>query len=157
DMFNLTKDFGYDIYPSTDAAKGHTGFNWTSGDGNMLYPATDVIYGNPNYGFDGVIGSWRLNQITRSVQDIDLVKMAANVNPLPTAVLVNNQVQDVMYLRECFTTSDCTYSYGPRPWNESLNSWDTTRESLLQIVQSAFPNLPGSQNMQGGISFKGAS
>lgn len=157
DLFNLTKDFGYDDFPSTDAAKGHTGFNWTSGDGNMLYPATDVIFANPNYGFNGVIGSWRLNQVTRGIQDIDILKSAFAVWPTSATYWMNQQVQDVMYLRDCFTHADCTYSYGPRPWNQSLNSWDTTREALLKIIQSASPNFPGSQNMQGGISFKGGS
>lgn len=154
DLFNIAKTFGYDNFPSTDASKGHTGGLFST-DGNMLYPGTDTVYANPSYGFNGVIGSWRLNMMTRGIQDADILAQANKVNPVATAALLNQQVQDVMYLRSCFFLGDCTYSYGPRPWNESLNSWETTREALLVIIQNAAPFLPGSQNKRGGLKGQG--
>jgi len=158
-MFNLAKDFGYDSYPSTDPVKGHLGFGFSNGDGNMLYPSTDTVYASPSYGFNGVIGSWRLNQLTRGIQDVDIINAAYAVNPSSTTALVNQQVQDVMYKRQCFTMGDCSYSYGPRPWNENLNSWETTRESLLQIAAvatttSTTETFTGTCQMKGVVTFK---
>lgn len=139
DMFNIAKDFGFDGFPPANSQYGHTGFNFSSGDGNMIYYGTDSVYANPSYGFNGVMGSWRLNQLTRGIQDIDIIKQANAINPVATQALVNNMVQDVMYLRECWelyshTGTDCSYSYGVRPWAESLNLWEQTREALLQIA-----------------------
>lgn len=152
DLFNIAKTFGFDSYPSTSASQGHIGSQFST-DGNMLYPGTDGVYSNPSFGFNGVIGSWRLNQMTRGIQDVDIIKAAYAVNPSSTTALVNQQVQDVMYLRQCFTLGDCSYSYGPRPWSEVLNSWETTRESLLQVA--ALPLFIPSQSATGGIKKSG--
>lgn len=148
-MFNVAKDFGYDGFPPADSVYGHTGFNFSSGDGNMLYYGTDGVFANPSYGFNGVIGSWRLNQLTRGIQDIDIIKQAYAISPSSTTALVNNMVQDVMYLRQCFDLTDCSYSYGVRPWAESLNAWEQTREALLQII-SGVPVVPTVQQIISG-------
>lgn len=153
-MFNIAKDFGYDNFPSTSAILGHTGFNFSNGDGNMLYYGTDTVFGNPNYGFNGVIGSWRLNQLTRGIEDIDLIKLAFAQNPSATTALVNTMVQDVMYLRGPFDNADPSFSYGPRPWNQSLNSWELARESLLQLAATGTTTITASQIL-GRTSFTG--
>jgi hypothetical protein len=157
DVYNITKTFGYDVYPSTDSIKGHSGFNWSSGNAVFLYPATDGVYANPNFGFNGVVGSWRLNMLTRGIQDVDIIKAAFAVNPSLTTTYVNAQVQDVMFLRQCYNPADCSYSYGSRPWNENLSSWETTRESLLQIAAGLTPTAPPvfTESMNGNINFTG--
>jgi hypothetical protein len=155
DNFNIAKNFGYDSYPSTSAIKGHFGFNFTNKDGLMLYPGTDQVYSNPSFGFNGVVGSWRLNQLTRGIQDVDIIKLAYAVNPASTTAIVNGQVQDVMYLRQCFTLGDCTYSYGVRPWSENLGSWETARERLLQIVSTAVSPNPPTKTFTGQIQING--
>jgi hypothetical protein len=154
-MYNISKNFGYDSFPTTSTIKGHFGFGFTNGDGNMLYPATDVVYANPSFGFNGVVGSWKLNMLTRGIQDYDLIKMAYTVNPASTTAIVNGQVQDIMYLRQCFTLSDCTYSYGPRPWNQNENSWETAREQLYQIIAGAPATVLPIERCNGPIHFQG--
>lgn len=126
----------------------------------MLYYGKDPIFANPSYGFNGVMGSWRLNQLTRGIQDIDIIKQANAINPTATQALVNSMVQDVMYLRGCFDPSDCSYSYGPRPWDQSLNAWELSREAMLQIIAGA-PITPsvqtiinGSGKFTGSFTFK---
>jgi hypothetical protein len=80
-----------------------------------------------------------LNMLTRGIQDVDIITLAYAKNPSATMAIVNTQVQDVMGRRQCFNPSDCSYSFGPRPWNENLGSWETARESLLQIAQGLPP------------------
>lgn len=142
-LYVNAKTFGYDIFPSTDSVKGHYGFNFGS-DGVMIYPSTDTVTTgfHPVYGFNGAIGSWKLNMISRGIQDVDLIKLAYAVDPSSTTALVNTAVQDVMFLRQCFTLGDCTYTYGPRPWNENLGSWESARESFLQIASGTPPPPP---------------
>jgi hypothetical protein len=134
-LYVNSKTFGYDIYPTTSPILGHTGFNFAS-DGVMLYPSTDTVTTGfqPVYGFNGVIGSWKLNMLSRGIQDVDIIKLAFARNPSQTTTLVNNLIQDVMYLRQCFTLADCTYVYGDRPWSENRDLYETTRETLLQIA-----------------------
>lgn len=159
-MYSTTtaKDFGYDNFPSTDATLGHTGFNFAMGDGNMLYYGTDAVFANPNYGINAVFGSWRLDMLTKGSQDVDLIKLAFAVNPSSTTAIVNAQVQDVMFLRGPFDPADPSYSYGPRPWSESLDSWESQHEALLQIAAGgASPTPPGApaNSISGGGGIKG--
>lgn len=156
DMFKNSKTFGYDLYPATSAYQGHNGFHFSNGDGVMLYPATDSVNTSESYGFNGVIGSWKLNMLTRGIQDVDLLKMAYAVNPSSTTAIVNTMVQDVMYLRQAVTLSDPTYSYGPRPWSEVPNQYETTREALYQIItQASQPvRINGSVTISGRVTFQ---
>src|SRR6185437_16851209 len=113
------------------------------------------VYGNPNYGFNVVMGSWRLNMLTRGIQDVDLIKQAYAINPSSTTAIVNSIVQDVMYLRGPFDPNDPSYSYGVRPWNESENAYEVARESLLQIISSAVLPTPYCISGNGSISGSG--
>jgi hypothetical protein len=155
-LYVNAKTFGYDLYPATSAVKGHTGFQFGS-DGVMLYPSTDTATTGfqPVYGFNGVIGSWKLNMLSRGIQDVDIIKLAYAVNPSSTTAIVNGQVQDVMYLRQCFTLGDCTYVYGDRPWVEDRNTWETARERLLQIVSTAVSPNPPTKTFTGQIQMNG--
>jgi hypothetical protein len=154
-LFKNSKTFGYDVYPTTNTANGHTGFDFGS-DGVLMYPATDSIF-SPNFGFNGVIGSWKLNMLTRGIQDVDLLKQANAIDPTTTATLLNNVIQDVMYLRQCFTLADCTYVYGDRPWSEDRNVYETTREALLNIIASAnpIPAVPAHTTINGTVQMNG--
>lgn len=160
-LYVNSKTFGYDLYPTTNSIKGHTGFNFGS-DGVMLYPSTDTATTGflPVYGFNGVIGSWKLNMLSRGIQDVDIIKLAYAVNPSSTTALVNALVSDVMYLRQCFSLADCTYVYGDRPWSESRDLYETTRESLLQLIATpgtvapSIQGISGGAKMQGGIIFQ---
>jgi len=155
DMAKNSKTFGYDLFPSTSAYQGHFGYHFSNGDGTMLYPATDMVNASENYGFNGVIGSWKLNMLTRGIQDVDLLKMAYTINPSLTTALVNNLIGDVMYLRQCVTLSDCSYSYGVRPWSETENAYETTRESLYQMILTGEPGvgISGNATIKGGGTF----
>lgn len=163
-VLHIAKNFGLDSFPSTDTIRGHFNTasffsNFANGDGNYLYPGTDSVYTSQSFGFNGVIGSWRLNQLTRGIQDVDLINLAYAVNPSSTTAIINAQVQDVMYLRGCFDTSDCSYYYGPRPWSEVLDSWETQREALLQVAAGAAPPTPPANItnviLKGTIQFQG--
>jgi hypothetical protein len=162
DMFNISKNYGYDLYPATDAARGHSGPGFSNGDGNMLYPATDAVYGTPNYGFNGVIGSWRLDMTTRGIQLADVAKMAAAINPTATQAIINGLIQNAMWTNACVTLVDCSYIYGPRPWDETENDWEVARESLEQIVSATTPTPPPASftsnvSVSGGIQFNGVT
>lgn len=159
DVLHVAKDFGYDQFPATDTVRGHynTASNFSdfaNGDGNMLYPGTDQVYAGSNFGFNGVIGSWRLNRLMQGIDDYDLIKQAAAINPTQTAIIVNAQVQDVMYLRGGFDSSNSFY-YGPRPWAESLGSWDAARELLMQIIAPASPVSAPGAGFSGRCTFSG--
>jgi hypothetical protein len=157
-LYVNSKTFGYDSYPSTDAVKGHFGFNFANGDGVMLYPSTDTATTGfqPVYGFNGVIGSWKLNMLSRGIQDVDIIKLAYIANPSLTTAYVNAVVQDVMYLRQCFTLADCTYVYGDRPWSESRDLYETTREALLQVIAGLPPAIKGpTETWNGNIKMNG--
>lgn len=49
--------------------------------------------------------------------------------------------------------ADPTYSYGPRPWSEVENKYETTRESLLQIIVNA--SLPATAAIAGNANISG--
>lgn len=151
DAYRLAKTFGYDTYPTTSTSKSHTGFNFNNGDGLMLYYGTDPIY-TPNYTVNGVFGSWRLNMLTRGIQDADLMKQAYSINPSSTTAVVNNVISDVMYLRQCFDMSDCTYSYGDRPFTQNGNAYEVAREALEQIIAGA---PPSKESIQGNVRIRG--
>lgn len=140
-LFNISKTFGFDSFPSTDPAKGHFGFDFANGDGNMIYPGIDSVYGSPSYGFNGVIGSWRLNEVTRGIQDADIIAMASAINLAATNNIVNSIVQNALWTNGCFTQVDCSYTYGDRPWDENENDYEVARESLEQIIAGG-PILP---------------
>jgi hypothetical protein len=93
--------------------------------------------------------------LSRGIQDVDIIKLAYAVNPSSTTAIVNGQVQDVMYLRQCFTLGDCTYVYGDRPWVEDRNTWETARERLLQIVSTAVSPNPPTKTFTGQIQMNG--
>jgi Domain of unknown function (DUF4091) len=156
DLFNISKNFGYDNYPSTSATFGHTGPSFDNGNGSMLYPATDAVFSNPSYGFNGIIGSWRLNMLTRGIQDADIMAAAYAINPSSTTALVNAVVQNVLWANSCVTLSDCSYIYGDRPWSESANLYETTRESLEQIIAAA-PSVQGNVTIQGRVTLTGTA
>jgi hypothetical protein len=154
-LFNISKDFGYDNYPSTDAVFGHTGFDFANMDGNMIYPGTDEVYNNPSYGFNGVIGSWRLNELTRGIQDADIIALAYSINPSSTTAIVNTIVQNALWTNQCFTLLDCTYTYGDRPWDEKENDYETQREALEQIIVAGIPPPSPVATLNGKITLKG--
>lgn len=154
-LFVISKTYGYDNFPSTSASRGHTGFGFTNRDGNLVYPGKDTVYtgSNQNYGFNGAIGSWRLNMLTRGIQDVDLFKQAYVVNSSSTTALVNSAIQNVMWYTQCFTLADCTYSYGPKQWSENPNLYETIRESLEQIISA--PGALAKPKLTGGVKVRG--
>lgn len=145
-LLTISKTFGYDAFPTTSTIKGHTGFAFTNRDGNLIYPGTDTVYTSESFGFNGVIGSWRLNMVTRGIQDYDILKMANSINPSATTSIVNSLIQNVMWFTPCFTLSDCTYSYGPQQWTEDANSYEVARESLEQLIAGTTPPAPSSSS-----------
>jgi hypothetical protein len=155
-MYGISKTFGYDSFPTTDTVKGHTGFHFDNGAGVMLFNSTDTVSTgySPVYSFNGVVGTWQLNMLTRGIQDTDLLKMANAINPSSTTAIMNNVVSDVMYLRQCFTLSDCTYSFGPRPWSQDRNAYEVAREALLQVIANFSLNQTTEQ-WRGAIKMQG--
>lgn len=157
-IFNISKNFGYDNYPPTSAIFGHTGYNFANMDGNMIYPGTEVVFNSPSYGFNGIIGSWRLNELTRGVQDADIINAAYAMNPSSTTAIVNGIVQNAMWTNSCFTLADCTYTYGDRPWDETENDYETSRERLEQIIVAGHftPTYPTNVQFNGNVTIQGA-
>ena len=143
-VWKLAKTFGADDYPTVSAYRNHTdNYHFNNGDGNILYPATDNVYPGDSYGFNGVVGSWRLNQLTRGSQDHDIIVQAYAISASSTTAIVNSIVQDVMYLRQCIDVNTyCSYSYGPRPWDQVENNYEKARESLLNIIASGASSSP---------------
>jgi hypothetical protein len=156
-LFNISKTYGYDLYPSTDPIFGHTGYAFANADGNMIYPGTDQVYANPSYGFNGVIGSWRLNELTRGIQDADIINLAYSLNPSATTAIVNSIVQNAMWTNQCFDLTDCTYTYGNRPWDENENDYETSREALEQIIVGGRVAPTTNAQFKGTVTIRGTA
>lgn len=154
-----SKTFGYDVYPTTNPVKFHTGFAFANGDGNILYPGTDTVNPGSSYGFNGLIGSWRLNMLTRGIQDVDYLSMAYAINPTATRALLNAIVQKANWEIQAFSLADPTYAYGDRTWSENADDYETTREALALIIANATPAPPAAptihMTIQGTMTIQG--
>lgn len=139
-LYLLSKTYGYDNFPTTSTVYGHSGSAFTNRDGNLIYPGTDTVYPAQSFGVNGAFGSWRLNMLTRGIQDVDLFKMAYKINSAAALTLVNSAIQNVMWYTQCFdpsTPANCSYSYGPKQWSENPNLYETIRESLEQLIANS--------------------
>ena len=156
DVLAISKTFGYDNFPATSAVLGHTGPSFANGDGNMLYPGFDAVYSTQSYGFNGVIGSWRLNQLDRGIQDADIWDAAYKVNPTSATAIMANLVGNTLWLTQCFTLADCSYAYGDRPFTENGNTYELARESLEQMLDAAAQSseISGQAILKGSVIVK---
>lgn len=132
-LWTQAKTFGY--YASDDSIMGQKGFDYSNGDGVLLYPGTEVsTYTASNYGILGPIASLRLKNLRRSINDYDYLKMANAINHSATQAILTGLVPSALWDINCFTYSDCSYSYGGRLWDQNPSDWETARQSLEAII-----------------------
>lgn len=157
DLFNVAKTFGYDAFPSTSSQFGHFGFNYTQMDGVLALPGTDLTFANPSFGFNGGIATFTLKRMRAGMDDIDLLNAAYAVNASSTIALVNQMYSKALWEVTCFTTGDCTYSFGDRTWAYTADAWTMARERLL-IMAATVPPPPGTSQSsiwQGNFVLRG--
>jgi hypothetical protein len=153
-LWNQAKTFGYDSYPSTSASFGHYGYNYGNGDGVWMYPGTEVsTYTAANLGFLGPVMSLRAKLVRRSINDYDYLKTSYAINPSSTTAIVETLVPKALWDITCFTSADCTYHYGGRPWDLNPSDWETARQNLATIISGSGPlaTFNGALTVNGGV------
>ena len=155
-LWTQAKTFGYDSYPSTSATRGHYGFDYGNGDGVLLYPGTEVsTYTASNVGVLGPIASLRLKTLRRGINDYDYLTMAYAVNPSSTTSILTGVVPSALWDINCYTYSDCTYSYGGRLWSQDPQAWESARSRLATIITGGVTPVTNSKTFSGSGTFSG--
>ncbi len=134
-VFQKAATFGG--YSGFNSSIGETGWNYSNGDGLLFYPGTDVIFPNESYGVLGPIASLRLKYWRRGIQDIDYVKMAAQINPTATQNIVQQMVPSVMWEPGISDPNDPTWVRTDISWSIDPDDWEIAREQLADIIEGS--------------------
>lgn len=136
DIFNNPQTFGF--APSANTQWGQHSSNYCEGDGVLSFPGQiDPAVGistTPSFGFNGGIATFTLKKIRDGINDLDLANMAFAVNPAATTAVINSLWSKALWEVQCFTTADCTYTYGDRTWAYGQDAYTRARETFLQII-----------------------
>ena len=155
-LWTQAKTFGFSSGTSSDTAKGQFGQGYGNGDGVLFYPGTEIsTYTASSYGVVGPIATVRLKYARRGIEDHDYLTMAYAVNPTATMAIASTLVGgQALWDINCFTNSDCSYTYGGRFWSQDPNVWEQARQSLATIIQAGIPGFQSS-NISGKTKLTG--
>jgi hypothetical protein len=122
--------------PRYDQTLGMSGWNSSNGDGVLFYPGTDAAFPAQSYALAGPIASLRLKYWRRGIQDVDYLTMAAKVNPLAVAALVQKMVPKVLWENGVSDPADPTWVTAPISWSTNPDQWEAARAQLAAIIEA---------------------
>jgi hypothetical protein len=134
----------YGCYSADDPVQGETGWNYNNGDGVLFYPGTETRYPGESYDLLGPFASLRLKLWRRGIQDVDYLTMAAAIDPVRTAEIVDQIVPQVLWELGVETEDDPTYVYADISWSTDPDVWEVAREELAGIIEGDSLRLYGS-------------
>jgi hypothetical protein len=135
----------YGSFDRNDNVLGKTGWNYFNGDGVLIYPGTDRQFSEESYGVMGPFASLRLKYWRRGIQDVDYLSLAAKVDPIRTAEIVEEMIPVIlwevgceMYQGECdgWIKSDIN-------WPTDPDVWEAARAELADIIEKG--SMPGTE------------
>jgi hypothetical protein len=129
----------YGDLEEVDTVLGETGWNYLNGDGVLLYPGTDTRYPADSYGVMGPFASLRLKHWRRGIQDVDYLTLAAAVDPVRTAHIVDGLIPRVLWEVGVADPEDPTWVLGDISWPTDPNVWEVARAELADIIERASP------------------
>jgi hypothetical protein len=135
DVFSTAQTFGK--VERTDEVLGVTGWNATNGDGVLFYPGTDAVFPNESYNIEGPIASLRLKHWRRGVQDADYLALAASIDPIAVAAIVQRMVPRVLW--ENRTDDRSAMRLPAISWSANPDDWEAARAELADIIEGRMP------------------
>jgi hypothetical protein len=133
-VFQQAQTFG--CYSSDNSIEGQTGWNYTNGDGVLFYPGTDTRYPDDSYSLMGPLASLRLKLWRRGIQDVDYLTMAAAVDPVRTAEIVEATIPKVLWEVGVQEEWDPTWVLADISWSTDPDVWEAARAELADIIES---------------------
>jgi hypothetical protein len=133
-VFIQAKTFG--CTQGNDRELGETGFNYFNGDGVLFYPGTDKIYPKQSLGIDGPVASLRLKYWRRGLQDVDYLHLAAAIDPVKTARIVNRLIPRVAWEYGIQSRRDPSWIMSDISWPIDPDQWEEARRELADLVES---------------------
>lgn len=133
DLFQDPVTFGTVQY--FDYASGWIGNDGCSnGNGQLVLYGTDLYNPQSSYGLDGPIGTVRLKQWRRGIQDADYISLAKQIDPVATKAIEDRMMPLAMW-QYGGPNSDPNYYTGQGPtWSDDPDIWETARAELAAIV-----------------------
>jgi hypothetical protein len=135
-LFQLAQTFG--CYDGDDDTLGQAGWNYFNGDGVLFYPGTDTRYPEESYGVIGPFASLRLKHWRRGIQDVDYLTLAAAIDPIRTAEIVNEVVPTVLWEYGVSDPEDPTWVLTDISWSTDPDDWEAARAELADIIESYY-------------------
>jgi hypothetical protein len=132
-VFQQAQTFG--CYSSDNDIEGQTGWNYTNGDGVLFYPGTDLRYPQDSYGVMGPFASQRLKLWRRGIQDVDYLALAAAIDPVRTAEIVDEMIPEVLWEVGVEDENDPTWVLADISWSTDPDIWEAAREELAEIIE----------------------
>ena len=131
-VFAQAQTFGCD--EGFDDVLGETGWNYLNGDGVLFYPGTDIRFPAESYAVPGPFASLRLKHWRRGIQDVDYLTLAAEIDPVRTAQIVQEMIPSVLWEVGVEQLSDPTYVYADISWSTDPDIWEAARRELAEII-----------------------
>ena len=127
----------YGSYDRDDEALGKTGWNYFNGDGVLLYPGTDRHFTEESYGLKGPFASLRLKYWRRGIQDVDYLTLAANIDPVRTAEIVEEMIPVILWEVGCeIFQGECDgWIKADISWPIDPDVWESARAELADIIE----------------------
>ena len=127
----------YGCYEEDDEILGQAGWNYMNGDGVLMYPGTDTRFPEESYDLEGPIASLRLKLWRRGIQDVDYLVMAAAIDPVRTAEIVEAMIPVVLWEYGIDDLSDPTWVRTDISWSTDPDVWELARAQLADIIEAA--------------------
>lgn len=133
DLFHDPVTFGTVQY--FDYANGWVGNDGCSnGNGQLVLYGTDLFNPQSSYGVDGPIGTVRLKEWRRGIQDADYLALAKQIDPVATKAIEDRMMPLVMW-QYGGPGSDPNYYTGQGPtWSDDPDNWESARTELASII-----------------------
>ena len=128
----------YGSYEREDNVLGKTGWNYFNGDGVLLYPGTDKLYPEKSYGIQAPFASLRLKQWRRGIQDVDYLTLAAKIDPIRTAEIVEEMIPVILWEVGCEVyQGECDgWVKADISWSTDPDIWEAARSKLADIIEN---------------------
>ena len=133
-IFFQAQTFG--CFEEVDDLLGETGWNYLNGDGVLFYPGTNTRLPEASYGVMGPFASLRLKHWRRGIQDVDYLTLAAEIDPVRTAEIVQELIPIVLWEVGVSDLTDPSYVYADISWPTDPDYWEMARQELADIIEA---------------------
>lgn len=144
-LFQTAQTYG--SYDRDDERLGKTGWNYFNGDGVLIYPGTDRQFAEESYGLEGPFASLRLKHWRRGIQDVDYLTLAAKIDPVRTAEIVEDMVPIILWEIGCeLYQGECDgWINTDISWSTDPDVWEAARAELADIIEKGGTSEPEPQ------------